>query len=535
MSERENEPREETVPEREEVPVDPGCLPAWKVGEMPAHVPFHGNAWRTLLAFIGPGLVMIGSTIGTGEWVTGAAVADLYRGALLWVAPVAILSQVMLNTEAMRYTLVTGEPIFTGFMRSKPGPRFWLGWYMCLDILSWLPALAGLSAQILIFTLNGQQSPDPIMTRVVSAGILLACGILLCFGGKIYNTLEVVLGGKVLFVLIYMLFVTIAFVPIGVWKEVATGMLNPFNIPEGVNWSLIGAVAGFAGIGGMGNILASNFVREKGWGMGAMVGAIGSAFGGHDIKLANLGTIARPTPTARQRFEAWWRVIQRDQFGLWMCGSVVGMLLPCVLGAAYIKQNYFGQKGPDVEFKAAVALAQDFGSEAGPVFLILTLLCGFIIMFPGQFSSMDGIARRWCDAIWSGSRRARASAPHKVKHLYYSLVGIYVSIGILVYVLGIFGGSPAKMMVFNANLANLAITCCLIHTLYVNLRFLPAPFRPTPLKRIGLCLAALFYFSIFLLSATQTLDKLRKGTLFSARPAATAIVAGPFGPAGKLT
>ncbi|HEU4751534.1 MAG TPA: hypothetical protein VFU47_00400, partial [Armatimonadota bacterium] len=54
--------------------VDPGCLPAWKMGEMPAPVPF---GWKNILALLGPGIVMIGGTIGTGEFVTGAAVADL--------------------------------------------------------------------------------------------------------------------------------------------------------------------------------------------------------------------------------------------------------------------------------------------------------------------------------------------------------------------------------------------------------------------------------------------------------------------------
>jgi hypothetical protein len=498
--------------EHEKPPVDPGCLPAWKMGEMPATVPL---GWSNILALIGPGIVMIGSTIGTGEFVTGAAVADLYRGALLWVAPLAILCQVFLNSEAMRYTLVTGEPVFTGFLRTKPGPIFWLCCYLFLDLLGWMPALAGLAAQILIFTVNGQQMPGEIETRAVSCGILVLCGVLLCFGRKIYNTLEVVLSGKVIFVLVYMLFATVLFVPGPVWTEVATGMFNPFNIPPGVEWSLIGAVAGFAGIGGLGNILASNYVREKGWGMGAQVGAIGSAVGGKDVTLDNIGTMARPTEEGKARFEKWWGYVKVDQFGIWMWGSIIGMLLPCVLGAAYMTEehNYFIDKSR-AGFGAAVALAQDFGAVRGGLFTILTLVCGFIIMFPGQFSSMDGIARRWCDAFWSGTARARAAEKHKAKNLYYAFVILYVSIGIAVYGLGVFGGSPAKMMVFNGNLANLGITCCIIQTLYVNCRFLPKPFQPSMFKRVGMVFAALFYAGIFALVTSQTIEKAMAGKLF---------------------
>ncbi|MFM9061995.1 MAG: hypothetical protein ACKOOI_03005, partial [Pirellula sp.] len=42
----------------------------------------------------------------------------------------------------------------------------------------------------------------------------------------------------------------------------------------------IGAFAGYAGGGGLANSTYSNFVRDKGWGMGSQVGAIPSVVGG---------------------------------------------------------------------------------------------------------------------------------------------------------------------------------------------------------------------------------------------------------------
>lgn len=488
---------------------DPGCLPAWEVDDMPA--PVEESGIKKLLRAIGPGLVMIGGTIGTGELIIGSSAAWKYQGAMLWVAPLAIIAQVILNTEVMRYTLVTGEPIFTGFMRTRPGPKFWLLGYFFLDILGWLPALAGLAAQVLVFTVMGR---DPMQEEVrwVSCAILLLCGLLLCFGGKIYNTLEVVLGGKVLFVLAFMITSTVFFVPWDTWVMVLHGMVNPTYLPPGegkINWNVVGAVAGLAGIGGLGNLLASNYVREKGWGMGSKVGAIGSAFGGHEISLSHLGTIARPTAEGVTRFRLWWGRVQRDQFGLWAIGSVIGMALPCILGAHYISRDYLGEGG---NYTAAVGLARDFGNARGPIFLVLTLLCAFVILFPGQFSSMDGIARRWCDAFWSGSKRARCARPDKVRYLYYSFVGLYVTIGIIVNGFGI---SAKNMMVFNANLANFSITACILHTLYVNTHVIPKEFRPTRLKQSLLAAAALFYGSMFALSANQTLQKLMQGTLFS--------------------
>lgn len=495
------------VPQSGSAPIDPGCLPAWSVGEMPAPVPI---GWKTLLALIGPGLVLAGSSLGTGEWITGASIAAQYRGLMLWVAPVAIVCQVLLNTEAMRYTLLTGEPVFTGFLRTRPGPKFWLGFYLLLDCLSWWPTLAGLSAQILVFTLSGMNEAAVTSenVRVVSCLVLLCSALLLCFGGKIYNTLEVVLGSKVIFVLLYMTVATVFFVPFSTWAEVIGNIFSPHRIPPGVDLALVGAAVGFAGIGGMGNILASNYVREKGWGMGARVGAIASAFGGHKIALSHIGTMAEPGPQTTTRFCRWWKQISLDQYGLWAGGSMVGMLLPCILGAQYLNTNYFqGQ----AQWKAAVQLALDFGGVAGPPFVWLTLLCALMIMLPGAFSHMDGIARRWCDAIWSGSARARQASPEKVRYLYYGFIAAFVTLGFFINYLGI---SPPRMMVISANLSNLAIAACMMHTLYVNRRFLPREYGTPPGKQVAMVMATCFYLTVFGLMSFQIWPRLASGELF---------------------
>ena len=43
-----------------------------------------------------------------------------YGGALMWLATISILAQGLYNIEISRYTLYTGEPIFTGKFRTLP-------------------------------------------------------------------------------------------------------------------------------------------------------------------------------------------------------------------------------------------------------------------------------------------------------------------------------------------------------------------------------------------------------------------------------
>ena len=76
---------------------------------------------------IGPGTLLLGVSLGAADWLLGPAVTVTYGPALLWLCTVSVILQAVLNTEMARYTLATGEPIFTGFMRTAPGARFW-GW-----------------------------------------------------------------------------------------------------------------------------------------------------------------------------------------------------------------------------------------------------------------------------------------------------------------------------------------------------------------------------------------------------------------------
>src|SRR5262245_50933693 len=106
----------------ERLPRDHGSLPRWDIADLPAPPPFN---FRNMFTVIGPGAVMAATSIGGGEWLVGPAAAVKYSSAIFLIATVSIALQVIFNLEAIRYTLYTGEPIYGGIMRLKPGARFW--------------------------------------------------------------------------------------------------------------------------------------------------------------------------------------------------------------------------------------------------------------------------------------------------------------------------------------------------------------------------------------------------------------------------
>ena len=125
------------ISDSSEETVDGGCLPDWEVADLPAPPPYRfSRAFRTVL---GPGIIALGGSIGSGEWLLGPAITAQYGGRLLWIATVAILLQSFINTEAIRYTIYTGEPMFSGYMRCKPGSRFWAFFYSGIDFFGIWP------------------------------------------------------------------------------------------------------------------------------------------------------------------------------------------------------------------------------------------------------------------------------------------------------------------------------------------------------------------------------------------------------------
>ena len=66
------------------------------------------------------GIVLAGTSIGSGEWLFGPAVTAQYGATLLWLALISILFQGFCNLTMMRYTVYSGEPIIVGGLPYMP-------------------------------------------------------------------------------------------------------------------------------------------------------------------------------------------------------------------------------------------------------------------------------------------------------------------------------------------------------------------------------------------------------------------------------
>lgn len=467
----------------------------WTKDDLPAPPVFR---LRHLTMLIGPGLVMAGANIGGGEWLFGPVVTARYGGTILWIAFTAILLQVCYNLAIMRYTLYCGENIFVGFFRTNPGPRFWTIFYMALDMAGAWPYLASNAAVPLAAVILGHLpgAADAGFVKTLGYTLFLLTYVPLIFGGKIYNMLERILVAKLFLVLGYLGFIALFWVSWDTWREIWTGLLRFGALPAGeVNWALIAAFAAVAGSGGLYNTNISGYVRDKGWGMGAKVGAIPSAIGGRTITLSHSGAVFDETiPENRSRWRGWIRHIRRDQLMLWAPGCVLGMLLPAMMSYEFIR-------GTNASDHAAAAMtAQAIASKHGQIFWYLTLLCGFMILLPTQVSQLDGIARRWTDVIWIGSPKVQHMGGNQAKNVYYILLAVYGVWGLLALR---FTPNPLVLAIATGVMVNFAFAFSSLHTLWVNMTLLPKALRPGWILRFGLVAAAIFYAGISIIALRQ--------------------------------
>lgn len=469
-------------------------FPPWRTGELPEAPTFDWRRWTLL---IGPGLMMAGANIGGGEWLFGPVVTAHYGGRIMWLATLSILLQAFYNLAVMRYALYCGEPIFVGFFRTAPGPLFWTVFYFLADLGSFWPYLASNAAIPLATVLLGRlpSAADDALTRGLSYAIFLACFVPLVFGGKIYNALEKLLVAKLFLVLAYLGLVALLFVSGQTWSEILSGLFRFGSLPEGeFDWAVLAAFAAVAGAGGLTNSNFSNYARDKGWGMGALVGAIPSAIGGRTVQLSHTGCVFPLTGEALGRWRGWLRHIRRDQLVLWVPGCLAGMALPALFSLEFIR-------GASVQGHAAAAMtAEAIALRHGQIFWYLTLLCGFLIMAPTQVSQLDGFCRRWTDVIWTGARRLHKLPGNQVKSVYYAILALYCLWGLVALRLT---PNPLVLAIASGVMMNFGLAFSALHTLYVDLTLLPPALRPGWLLRCGLVACALFYFLISAIAFRQ--------------------------------
>lgn len=469
---------------------DHGCLPRWQVADLPQPRPF---TTRNVVRTIGPGAILLAASIGGGEWIAGPMAVVAYGPGILWIATVGILLQMVFNLESVRYALYTGEPVLTGILRLSPGPRVWAWFYIVIAVAQLATPALALGCANVVFAAAMRRLPDSAGGDTLSVlwigyAVLAIIVLLLLSGKSIERVMERLSWLMIVMIFGFLVIVNVLFVPLSGWWTILRGFITPTALPENADLMLLALFATTAGSGGVGNLAISNWVRDKGFGMGAYSGGFGGVLREGHIELAPSGTVFPVTVENLLRWRDWWKYALVDQAGLWTIGCFLGMFLNVNLAAAIVPADA-SLSGYD----AGAFQAQYMAQALWQGFWVLGLLNGFWVLFSTQLGNLDGLTRTVADicwASWPNVRRRQAS------RLYAALLLAFTVWGVIALAIG---ENALQLFKILGIVAGPILSVAAVQILRVNTRFLPPPLRPPLWRRIGLLACAAFYGAISIL------------------------------------
>ncbi|WP_114954685.1 Nramp family divalent metal transporter [Sphingosinicella terrae] len=436
---------------------------------------------------IGPGVVAAGVGLASGEFILYPYIASQVGLVFVWAAALGLATQYFINMEIERYTLATGETVLTGFSRLG---RHWGLVFVLLAFASNLwPGWATSAATLVTFLLGGSVS-------WIAIGMLVAIGLILTLSPVVYRSLERTQFLKVLAVGALVLIAAVAAIPGPVWAE-APARIADVRLPTAeLGWALLLGALAYAGAGGGQNLCQSNWIRDKGFGMGAHAPRIVSPFTGEPVAAPGTGWRFEPTPEAMEHWRRWWRFANAEQLATFVAISFVTILFTSLL--AYATLSGRDDLPRDISFLAVEGEA--LSERVGPWFGRLFWAVGAFSLFAAALGIVDYSSRLAADVLRTSYLQGRSESV-----LYAALVWGLVLIGITIIASGL--TQPLVLLVIAGCVAAFMMVLYSALLIRLNRRLLAPPLRPAP-YRIAALIWATGLFGI--LSAITVYDQARR-------------------------
>lgn len=442
-------------------------------------------AYRKL---IGPGIVAAGVGLASGEFILFPFIASQVGLIFVWAAFVGLVTQYFINLEIERYTLATGETALTGFS------RFWRHWGLVFAILAYFanlwPGWATSSATLASYVFGGTP-------RYIAIGMLLAIGLILTLAPVVYVALERAQMLKVGAVVL--LFVVGGIVAVGAsaWADVPQIVTRPGIPVETLGFAtLLGALA-FAGAGGGQNLVQSNWMRDKGFGMGEYVPRLVSPITGQPEAKPSTGYIFEPTSTNLSRWKGWWKFANLEQIFTFVLITFFTILFTSLLAYSTV----FGREGLANNISFIKTEGEVLAERVGAWFKFFFWIIGSFSLFAAALGIVDYTSRLAADVIkTSYARQANESK------VYAGLVWGLVGIGIVVLLAGF--DQPIVLLVIAAVVGGFMMFIYSGLLILINRKILPGPIRIRGVRLGAMIWSILLFGTLSFLTFRDQLGKL---------------------------
>ena len=509
MAETVSETPEEFVPD-EVIPSH--ILPPLRYRDMPEPI-----SWKKM---IGPSVMLAGLSLGSGEFIIWPHIVYQSGFVFFWACMLGVATQFFLNMEIERWTLVTGESAITGFCRMS---RHWAWILLLMNVIPWAwPGWATGAGKMLTWMMFGPGEIADEYTRYFGIVALILIGIVLTAGPVVYNTVEKIqlfLVGLILF-----LVVVIAVVVIRADAVVAMceGIVNVGKMPELKEspgpgdltlMGLLGALA-FAGAGGTTNLGQSNFIKDKGYGMGKYLGRITSPLTGQEESAADIGFHFKQTPENLSRWRRWWRAANIEHFWSFYVTCVVCLCLMSLISYSLfydadgnLNAETIGTGGGFDFIWAQANLIESrysFGSVLKAGFMVM----GIAILLTTALGVLDAVSRISTDIIKVNYLRENEN--WSLSKLYFVFLWGEIALGIVILLIPGFN-SPLLLLKISAALNGGVMLIYSVLLLYMNSKILSRKLSMGPVRFVAIVWSCAFfgYFSFQALASNVIPEVMR--------------------------
>ena len=311
------------------------------------------KGWGPSLKYLGPGLILSASIVGSGELIATTALGAQAGFAILWMVIFSTLVKVAVQVELARWTISTGQPALTGY--NKVPPRFgrigWVNVLWAIMALTKVLQIGGIVGGVAIaFSALFPIAGDPLgFTSTLIWTIIVAVGSIALLYSNNYSLIE---RGAVLLVVVFS-FITIVlalglpFTPFAYSAGDILGGLT-FAIPAGALGVAL-AMFGITGVGADEITFYTYWCVEKGYARW-----VGPNDGSDDWK---------------RRAQGWIRVMYKDAFVSWIIYTT-GTLAFFIMGASVLNPQGLVPEGNEMITTLSRLYTDVLGEWASVFFLI---------------------------------------------------------------------------------------------------------------------------------------------------------------------
>jgi len=452
-------------------------LPRPEVRELP-------QAPQSIWRIVGPGIIAAGVGLASGEFILYPYIASQVGLVFVWAALVGLATQFFINMEIERYTLATGETALTGFS------RYWRHWGLVFAVMTYFanlfPGWATSSATLVTYLWGGS-------VTWIAIGMLVSIGLILTLAPVVYVALERAQMLKVAAVLVLLIVGAIFAITADAYADVPQIVTDPGIPVEELGIAvLLGALA-FAGGGGGQNLVQSNWIRDKGFGMGKHVPRIESPVTGKPEAAPSTGYVFEPTVENLSRWRTWWRFANAEQLSTFVLITFISIVFTSLLAYSTV----FGEADlpDDIEFLRfeGEQLKEAVGGWFGAFFWFI----GAFALYAAALGIVDYTSRLAADVLKTSYLRDASESS-----IYFGLVWGLVAIGCTILLVGF--DQPLVLIVISAVVGGFMMFIYSGLLILINRRVLPGPIRIRGF-RLGALVWAIGLFGV--LSVLTAYDK----------------------------